>query len=84
MIYTSYFAKLKSLPKNVLPVSICGKAPAWYTGIQYKKLAPKYDFFIDWKRTNCYDSSLDEDRVCIHIDDCFTGIKNSLLSEVTE
>lgn len=52
MIYTSYFAKLKSLPKNVLPISICGKAPVWYTGVQYKKLAPKYDFFMDWKRTN--------------------------------
>jgi uncharacterized protein YeaO (DUF488 family) len=52
MIYTSYFAKLKSLPKNVLPISICGKAPVWYTGMQYKKLAPKYDFFMDWKRTH--------------------------------
>lgn len=22
----------------------CGKAPDWYKGLQYKKLAPKYDF----------------------------------------
>ena len=49
MIYTSYFAKLKSLPDNVIPISICGKAPAWYKGLQYKKLAPKYDFFMKWK-----------------------------------
>lgn len=49
MIYTSYFAKLKSLPDNVIPISICAKAPSWYKGIQYKKLAPKYDFFIKWK-----------------------------------
>lgn len=52
MIYTSYFAKLKSLPKNVVPISICGKAPAWYKGLQYKKLAPKYDFFMKWKETH--------------------------------
>lgn len=51
MIYTSYFAKLRSLPENIVPVSICGKAPDWYTGAQYKKLAPKYDFFMEWKRT---------------------------------
>ena len=49
MIYTSYFAKLKSLPDNVIPISICGKAPDWYKGLQYKKLAPKYDFFMKWK-----------------------------------
>ena len=52
MIYTSYFAKLKSLPSNVIPISICGKAPVWYTGIQYRKLAPKYDFFMKWKETH--------------------------------
>lgn len=49
MIYTSYFAKLKSLPPNIILISICGKAPNWYTGFQYKKLAPKYDFFMKWK-----------------------------------
>ena len=49
MIYTSYFGVLKKLPENVIPISICGKAPAWYQGIQYKKLAPKYGFFMEWK-----------------------------------
>ena len=52
MIYTSYFAKLKSLPKNIIPISICGKAPGWYQGLQYKKLAPKYDFFMKWKENH--------------------------------
>jgi uncharacterized protein YeaO (DUF488 family) len=52
MIYTTYFAKLKSLPKHIIPISICGKAPDWYKGIQYKKLAPKYDFFMKWKETH--------------------------------
>lgn len=52
MIYTSYFAKLRVLPKNVVPVSICAKAPEWYDGLQYKKLAPKYDFFMKWKENH--------------------------------
>lgn len=52
MIYTSYFANLKNLPSNVIPISICGKAPDWYTGLQYKKLAPKYGFFMRWKETH--------------------------------
>lgn len=51
MLYTTYFAKLKKIPSNIIPVSICGKAPDWYTGLQYKKLAPKYKFFQEWKKT---------------------------------
>lgn len=52
MIFTSYFAKLKSLPDNIIPISICGKAPDWYKGLQYKKLSPKYDFFMEWKKNH--------------------------------
>ena len=52
MIYTSYFGNLKNLPENIIPISICGKAPEWYNGFQYKKLAPKYDFFMEWKRNH--------------------------------
>lgn len=52
MIYTSYFAKLKKLPENIIPISICGKAPDWYKGIQYKTLAPKYNFFMEWKKNH--------------------------------
>lgn len=48
-IYTTYFANLKKLPKTIIPVSICGKCPTEFKGIQYKKLAPKYDFFMKWK-----------------------------------
>lgn len=62
MIYTSYFAMLRNFPENVIPVSICGKAPDWYKGIQYKRLAPKYDFFMQYKEdgdesyyVKCYD-----------------------------
>lgn len=53
MIYTSYFTKLKELENhNIIPISICGKAPDWYKGLQYKKLAPKYGFFMEWKKNH--------------------------------
>lgn len=53
MIYTSYFAKQKELENhNIIPISICAKAPDWYKGLQYKKLAPKYGFFMEWKKNH--------------------------------
>lgn len=52
MIYTSYFAQLRNMPENIIPISICLKAPNWYKGIEYKKLAPKYSFFNQWKITH--------------------------------
>lgn len=56
MIYTTYFAKLRSLPPDITPISICAKAPAWYSGCQYKRLAPTYDCLMDWKRTHDNDA----------------------------
>jgi hypothetical protein len=50
-IYTTYFAKLNKLPSDIVPISICGKAPNGYKGLQYKKLAPKWSFFSVWKET---------------------------------
>lgn len=52
MIYTSYFGNLKNLPPSIIPISICGKAPVWYNGLQYKQLAPKWSFFKVWKENN--------------------------------
>lgn len=64
-IYTSYFGNLRKLPKDIVPISICGKAPDWYKGLQYKKLAPKYGFFQKWKEirdndyyTECFDKEV--------------------------
>ena len=49
-MYTGYFAKLKSYEEaGLVPVSIAAKAPDWYHGAQYKKLAPKWSFFSEWK-----------------------------------
>ena len=52
MIYTSYFANLAKIPDKIIPISIAGKAPDWYSGLQYKKLAPKWNFFKVWKETH--------------------------------
>lgn len=52
MIYTTYFAKLRKLPANITPIAICGGLPKFYTGLSYKKLAPKWDFFKAWKETH--------------------------------
>lgn len=52
MIYTSYFAQLRNLPENIIPIAICGKSPDWYKGLEYKKLAPKWSFFSEWKKNH--------------------------------
>ena len=46
---TSYFNGIKNRPdlENRL-VSIAGGSPDWYTGKQYKKLAPKYAWWKEW------------------------------------
>lgn len=49
-IFTGNFSNLKLyLENNLIPISIAGKAPIYYNGLQYKKLAPKYWFFDRWK-----------------------------------
>lgn len=52
MIYTSYFANLRNLPENIIPISICAKPPYWYKGLQYKKLAPSYNLLMHWKENH--------------------------------
>lgn len=51
MIYTSYYAKIKNMPENIIPISIAGKAPKGFDWIEYKQLAPKLGFFMEWKKT---------------------------------
>ena len=48
-IYTSYYANLRNLAMDIIPISIAGRAPDWYYGLEYKKLAPKRYFFNIWK-----------------------------------
>lgn len=49
-MFTGYFAKLKEYKQaELIPISISAKAPDWYNGLEYKKLAPKWVFFQEWK-----------------------------------
>lgn len=49
-MFTGYFAKLRTYQQaGLILISISGKAPDWYDGLQYKKLAPKWAFFNEWK-----------------------------------
>jgi hypothetical protein len=52
MIYTSYFAQMRNFPVNFIPIAICGGIPKWYNGLWYKKVAPKWAFFSQWKQTH--------------------------------
>lgn len=52
MIYTTYFAKLRNLPDNVTPVSICLNPPAYYTGLQFKTLAPPQALLNMWHESH--------------------------------
>ena len=55
-IYTSYFARVRKLPPNIVPVSICGKPPFPWAGLKYPKLAPRKGFWRKW-----HDEHLGED-----------------------
>lgn len=51
-IFTSYFARIRRLPNNIVPISIAIKTPAWFSGARYPALAPKGDFFSVWKNNH--------------------------------
>ncbi len=55
-IYTTYFDNIHNLPSEIVPISIARKPPKWWDGLEYKKLAPKEDFFLTWRenRDNNY------------------------------
>lgn len=49
MIYTGKFSEIKIYEKaGLTPVSIAGKAPNTYKGVQFKILAPKYSWWKEW------------------------------------
>lgn len=61
MYYTSYFAKIKKLPPDVVPIAICGKSPEGYKGLEYKKLAPSWSIYSEWKYQH-HDNGIYTDR----------------------
>ena len=54
---SSYFSKSS---KNPNAVSIAGKAPSWYEGREYKKLAPSYWFFKKYKEDGDKESYIEQ------------------------
>ena len=49
MIYTGYFEKTDEYKaKGLTPVSIAGKCPENYHGFEYRRLAPKYEWWKKW------------------------------------
>lgn len=49
MIYTTNFASINKLPIGTIPIAICAKVPGGYTGEHYRRLAPSYSIFKEWK-----------------------------------
>ena len=50
MIYTSYFANIKNLEENdLIPIAICGGIPEGYHGRWYKKVAPSWSIYSEYK-----------------------------------
>ena len=50
MLYTGYFAGLRKLPVDVIPVAICVSPPAGYNGRSIQILSPSIGCLMDWKR----------------------------------
>lgn len=59
-IYTSYYARIKYLPENVIPISIAISTPKFYNGLVYKKLAPTYDILNKWKAEHNEEEYIEE------------------------
>lgn len=51
-IYTSYFANLKNIPDNIIPISVCRRSPKGYSGLEYKILAPSSVLLSEWHRNH--------------------------------
>lgn len=49
MIYTGYFANVRRLPPEIVPVSIALYSPRWFSGLRYGKLAPTDCILREWK-----------------------------------
>lgn len=48
-MYTTYYANLRNLPEDVVPIAISATVPKWYTGLTYRKLIPPYTAFKEFK-----------------------------------
>lgn len=72
MIYTSYYAKLKKIPKEIEPISISRWKPKGISIFSYPNLRPDESLLAWWK--NCKQTEEDKEK---YIDE-FTKKLNSL------
>lgn len=50
-VYTTYFANIKNLPDNMVPISITLKSPSGWEGAEFKKLAPPHQLLKIYKQS---------------------------------
>ncbi len=50
-IFTTYFANLRKIPEDVIPISISVKPPKGWKGLSYPKLFPTEKMIADYKRS---------------------------------
>lgn len=55
-IYTTYFAKVKDLPRDVIPIAVCLYPPRGWTGLGCSQLAPTTTVFYKYKSTGDFDT----------------------------
>lgn len=48
-VYTSYFANIRNIPSDFSLFSIAGKTPDGFPGKKLQQLAPKYQWWKEWK-----------------------------------
>lgn len=82
MIYTSYFAMLKKLPKGIKRVAITRWTPKWYHGCASQKLAPPANVLAEYKKTGDFNkfSRRYYEEVLEHrnVDELLSYLKNKL------
>ena len=49
---TTHFANVRKVLSHYVPISICGKAPEGWNGLEYGRLAPKWWLFMEWKENH--------------------------------
>lgn len=59
-IVTTYFANIKKLPDNIIPVSISLWPPRGWVGLSYPPLFPTKDILLDVKQTGDHDKYIQE------------------------
>jgi uncharacterized protein YeaO (DUF488 family) len=74
MIYTSYFGNIPNLKKlGIIPIAICGGLPEDYNGKWYRKLAPSWSIYSQYKETGKCD---------VYINRYINEILNKLNSQI--